>query len=87
MVEDRSSAVNVQRNSRSISKVSEMRHGKDSSVVGAISETAELRLNRKLTDEESNNLIEAINKRGGMPVWSDIRKAQDISAYLQGLGK
>jgi hypothetical protein len=64
-----------------------MRIGKDSAVVGVISEIAELRLSRKLTDDEVDKIVVAVNERGGMPVWSDIRETQDVYAYLQELGK
>ena len=52
-----------------------------------ISEIASLRLSRKLTDDEIEKIVAAVNERGGMPVCADIRQAQDVYAYLQGLGK
>jgi hypothetical protein len=64
-----------------------MRIGKDSAVVGVISEIAEVRLSRKLTDDEVDKIVVAVNERGGMPVWTDIREAQDVYAYIQELGK
>lgn len=52
---------------------------------GMVMETAELKMGRKLTDEERTKVATAIDTHGGFPVWDGLNQASDPAAYINAL--